>query len=351
MDLDTLVRSATRELLEQPAPDVEARYAALRRTRSRRGFARVVVAAGAVIAVGLGTWQMMGPEKQRPEPAPPPAEVTNGTLLAASLTANPHAFTWSPALGDPIGALAEGLPEDIAKHSYLQFTSDGSDVIYQDDADHMVALDLTTGASSELVTCLVPSCKGVLSPDGTTMAYGTADGVLLQDVRTGEAVRRLVPDLGRVAPPAWSPDGTRLAFERVGVGGIYTVNADGSDQRLIRELARPTSAVAWSPDGSRVAFFDTTKTSDDGSGDTRFTAMTVNRDGSRPVTLLYAGHCTCGGLFPPSLAWSPDGELIAIATTQRRGGAALYTVRPDGSDPQAVRAGYYGPLAWQPVLR
>ena len=41
-DLDTLARSATRELLDRSAPDVSARYGELRRIRARRTSAKLV---------------------------------------------------------------------------------------------------------------------------------------------------------------------------------------------------------------------------------------------------------------------------------------------------------------------
>ncbi|TEU20501.1 MAG: DUF2157 domain-containing protein [Anaerolineales bacterium] len=56
--------------------------------------------------------------------------------------------------------------------------------------------------------------------------------------------------------PAWSPDGSRIAFMsyRDGNRDIYVMDADGSNQtRLTRDLANDIGP-AWSPDGSRIAF-------------------------------------------------------------------------------------------------
>ena len=55
--------------------------------------------------------------------------------------------------------------------------------------------------------------------------------------------------------PSWSPDGSQIAFSRwTTPWGIYTVNRDGSNERLVFSSNVARSPV-WSPDGSQIAFF------------------------------------------------------------------------------------------------
>jgi len=55
--------------------------------------------------------------------------------------------------------------------------------------------------------------------------------------------------------PSWSPDGRQIAFSRwTTPWGIYTVNRDGSNERLVFNSNVARSPV-WSPDGSQIAFF------------------------------------------------------------------------------------------------
>ncbi len=55
--------------------------------------------------------------------------------------------------------------------------------------------------------------------------------------------------------PSWSPDGSQIALSRwTTPWGIYTINADGSGERLLfsSNVAR---APVWSPDGTQIAFY------------------------------------------------------------------------------------------------
>jgi hypothetical protein len=82
-----------------------------------------------------------------------------------------------------------------------------------------------------------------------------ADGRFLMDPE-GSHLRRIRTD-AYVEYPAWSPDGTRIAF----MGGtsaseydIWVVDTDGSNVTRLTDSPGPDGWPAWSPDGTRVAF-------------------------------------------------------------------------------------------------
>jgi Tol biopolymer transport system component len=97
------------------------------------------------------------------------------------------------------------------------------------------------------------------SPDGTRLTFHVWRDVNVFDVAT----RTLTPLTAEPANgmyPSWSPDGARIAFMswRNGRTEIFTMNADGSDQRVLVSIGG-YSAIdpRWSPDGSRIVFVRT----------------------------------------------------------------------------------------------
>ena len=66
----------------------------------------------------------------------------------------------------------------------------------------------------------------------------------------GSAQTRVTETIARNTHATWSPDGTKIAFFRElrrGVGGIYVMNADGSEHTLIRPVDSllPISGLDW----------------------------------------------------------------------------------------------------------
>jgi hypothetical protein len=83
------------------------------------------------------------------------------------------------------------------------------------------------------------------SPDGTRLAFDR-DGSSIYVVTPGDAPRRLTTGY----QPDWSPDGSRIVFAR---SDIFTMDSSGGS---VRRLAGGENAASprWSPDGSRIAF-------------------------------------------------------------------------------------------------
>lgn len=79
------------------------------------------------------------------------------------------------------------------------------------------------------------------SPDGSTIAFMSAasgNWDIYAIGADGTGLTNLTANPSNDGLPEWSPDGTKLAFltDRDGVWSIYTMNADGSDQRKVVEV-------------------------------------------------------------------------------------------------------------------
>ena len=105
------------------------------------------------------------------------------------------------------------------------------------------------------------------SPDGSRIAFawngdpkGGAKGFDLYVKAIGsETLLRLTQHPSEWISPAWSPDGTQVAFHRLAGAdtGIYVVPALGGPERKLRStrIAGETdSIISWSPDGKWIAW-------------------------------------------------------------------------------------------------
>ena len=93
------------------------------------------------------------------------------------------------------------------------------------------------------------------SPDGTTLAYASDRGgrfeLFIRDMAAGGDRLALTNDGQHNVQPAWSPDGEQLAYHSPGRGGIWVIDRRGGTPR---QISRFGSRPDWSPDGRRLAF-------------------------------------------------------------------------------------------------
>ena len=158
---------------------------------------------------------------------------------------------------------------------------------------------------------------------------------------TGE-VRVTHPKYGYVdQTPDVSPDGTRIAFQRSGPppDEIWVVDADGTDLRRLTGsktgcqilVGFCDTAPAWSPDGTRLAFSRGSGRVVDGLAQ-RISIMVMDANGTHVRRVTQLTKPAQGEDYSPQ--WSPDGRFIVFERNNVRDAPAarrrgLVDRRPD----------------------
>ena len=194
------------------------------------------------------------------------------------------------------------------------------------------------------------------SPGGSQLAIasGQTDQVDGQSLRDGSirlydadsgAMRTLVGPSG-VGSLTWSPDGSRIAYQRGSGDGadmdqeIWMVRVDGSEERLLtRRRFGSIFGVGpvWSPTGDRIVY----QRMKNGGTEAHDVVLVTPDDGSEVVLpdLRLPGTDASASWRPDSVTWSPDGnELLYSAWIDGRTGRALIS-RPlaPGAEPVVVQ--------------
>ncbi|HEY6061085.1 MAG TPA: Ig-like domain-containing protein [Gemmatimonadales bacterium] len=180
------------------------------------------------------------------------------------------------------------------------------------------------------------------SPDGTKLAahadFGTCglycNGIIVMNVdgtvlfHIGVAVRS-----AGAQQPAWSPDG-RIAYTKL--GDIYVRDADSSITNLTNTQGT-NRGPAWSPDGTKIAFVSNR------GGD--YDLYVMNADGTG-VTPLNVGSVS----YDIRPAWSPDGTKIVFGNFGNGYSIGeIYVMNADGSGVTRLtnNTWYDGGPAWR----
>ncbi|EPC04383.1 hypothetical protein L861_03415 [Litchfieldella anticariensis FP35 = DSM 16096] len=157
--------------------------------------------------------------------------------------------------------------------------------------------------SQEILSSNQPILSPAWSPDGSKLAYVSFEterpAIYIQELGSSRRVRATsFPGLN--SAPAWSPDGRKLAMSlsKDGQPEIYVMDiANRSFQRLTNNSAIDTEP-SWSPDGSKLVF-----TSDRSGGPQLYRYDIASGQAER---ITFTGNYNARGRY------SPDGESMFL---------------------------------------
>ena len=188
------------------------------------------------------------------------------------------------------------------------------------------------------------SISPAFSPDGSRIAFawngdpkGGAKGFDLYIKAIGsETLLRLTQHPSDWISPAWSPDGTQIAFQRLAGAdtGIYVVPALGGPERKLRSTRVPWtdftlinfSLISWSPDGKWIAFADV-------APEEEHARIYLLSTETLEATQIPINPMCIGEVLP---AFSHKGEYLAYWCVRGGYDAVLYSLPIRGGRPKTI---------------
>lgn len=217
----------------------------------------------------------------------------------------------------PAPDLDPAFSPDGSKIVFSTTERDGNQEIYIINSDGTGLKRLTNEPAGDL--------QPTFSPDGTKIIFtSTRDSynprelnyeIYIMNSNGAGLAPRLTTNPAFDSEPAFSPNGTKIAFKRKLAGSdseIYTMKADGSGQTQLTKNTAVDSQPAFSPDGSKIAF---TSTRDNG----KWEIYIMNSDGTGQ-TKVPSKDPAPNDSEP---AFSPDGKWIIYTFMQSSGQSGI----------------------------
>lgn len=221
--------------------------------------------------------------------------------------------------------IANAFVQNSCKKIAFAMTNDSVSNIYTICPDGIDLTNLTKTSASD--------SQPAWSPDGTKIAFSSSrDGnnqVYVMDEYGGNPVR-LTYDYEN-SSPIWLPDGKQIAFLTTDGEGLWWWRVVNVETHAILQFSEPTydfffQTPAWSPDGKHIAYMSLLEQQQRKDGSSQIHVKAV--DGSSDVALT---NDTWANIHP---IWSPDGKKIAF-WSERDGKYnmfALYVMNNNGAN-------------------
>lgn len=157
-----------------------------------------------------------------------------------------------------VGADGISQPKLVKENIFvvdLDWSPDGSMMVFSNGAGMIYILDLKTKNVVQLLDASIEGAQPAWSPNGNQIVFtlnpwnNQPSSIAIMSVG-GSDLTQLTPD-NQSWSPKWSPDGRQIVFEKD--RNIYLMNVDGTDVRALIQDGK-SYMPSWSADGTKIAY-------------------------------------------------------------------------------------------------
>ncbi|MDH4138222.1 MAG: hypothetical protein OEW09_16125, partial [Anaerolineae bacterium] len=257
--------------------------------------------------------------------APTVSVSTVGKIAFAAYDAEEGVYTIYVVQAD-----GSGLTPVAVEASQPTFSPDGQTIVFHSWRRDRLGLQAVSAGGGEMTDIIF----GTRIEDGVPSWSRDGERITFASNKEGDRQWRVYVSwlVGEGKPielrlgeaPDWSPEGDKIVYRgcdaRSDNCGIYIMDDSGANPTRLTTDASD-NAPAWSPDGSQVAFMS--------AQDGNWEIYVVDLANPKPRRL------TTNPANDGLPAWSPDGQRIAFLS-DRDGIWAIHLMDPDGSDKQQL---------------
>jgi Tol biopolymer transport system component/subtilisin-like proprotein convertase family protein len=253
----------------------------------------------------------------------------NGQKIAFTVVQD-GANWWDILLMNPDGSNRVNLTQNTLFENYFGWSADSTKIAFESDRDGgeigLWVMNADGTGFTRLIDTYGAEKPPAWSPNGQKIAFvsyansvnNKPDIWLINP--DGSGAVNLTQTAATESIPVWSPDGTKILFGRRSSNlvpfDIYVMNADGSAVQFLA-TGSTLADYQWSPDGTKIAFLS--------NRDGNFEIYVMNANGTNQVRL------TNDPAFDSGPLWSADGQRI-LFHTQRTGNPEIFMMNADGSN-------------------